>query len=896
MKTLWVAEDPLAVGRWLWGQGTFDRAVTPTAQAARALEVGVRPWRLEQVAKGLLGNDRREVPLVTGARAWRAAVQRHLEPQDVHGTARLALPIARSLGRWGTDLQALQTVPETSPRGKRLAQAVQTWRQGLEGQGYVDPSWLLWAAAQGAGAAGGAAQQSLLVYGYFDLGADGVALIDAIAAPASAVVLPADEPVAAGAIAALERLGWQVKRVPGVPQSDQDQAVDLAPPALPRVHHFSTPHAEVRWAIACVKDWLLQGISPQDIALVARDERAYGEWLLEAAWEAQVPLRVLFEVPVAETQTGGWVLQLLKAAAANFPCEETTRLLHHPFCRPRSLPLGDHEAWPEVRRRRPQGLDAWAALGIPLDFLALPQGRRDRAAWVGWLQGACSAVRLGRGARSRAQEAVAYQKLMGHLRDLEQPSGQKLTFSAFSEELRELLALLTVPVEPRRGGVELHQPKALHGASYRYAIVLGMAEGTCPPMPKADIFLDAWERKQLRQKGLVIEDAIAVARQEWFDFRAVLRATETVFLTYPRLVGQSPQRPSPYLDRLTLDPDVPRADPPHPIIATRQQARILQLQTPESWPSDDPVLPWAARAWRVEGDRELGKLTEFDGVLGEEYGLEPRSRLFSASQLIDLGQCEFKWFAKHLLKARDFDEADDELSPLKTGNFYHRVLEKALKTHQLTTPEACLERLEDLVNEVEEEDRLDQILGWNARRPEFIKNLQNLIQSELFLPDDTKVLGCEWEFSGQYFDLQIQGKIDRIDQRSDGLVLIDYKSGKTVTPQGPKDEQGHRTKVDIQLTLYGLVAAPAIVKQFKQFNLENQTIDAFYYSIKAAEVIPAERDESILEALAQHVKHTLKTGSYPVKPDRDRHACQYCSSHLVCRTGDRLQQRYAHST
>jgi len=892
VKTLWVTEDPLAVGRWLWGQGTFERAVTPTAQAARAL--GVRPWRLEQVAKGLLG-DRREVPLVTGARAWRAAVQRHLEPQDVHGTARLALPIARSLGRWGTDLQALQTGPETSPRGRRLAQAVQTWRRTLEGQRYVDPSWLLWAAA--GEAAGGAAQQSqsLLIYGYFDLGADGVALIDAIAAPTSAVVLPADEPVAAGAIAALRERGWRVETVAGVPRSaqgqTQDQAVDLVPPALPRVHHFSTPQAEVRWAIACVKDWLLQGISPQDIALVARDERAYGEWLLEAAWEAQVPLRVLFEVPVAETQTGGWVLQLLKVAAANFPCEETTRLLHHPFCRPRSLPLGDHEAWPEVRRRRPQGLAAWAELGIPLDFLALPQGRRDRAAWVGWLQGACSAVRLGRGARSRAQEAVAYQKLMGHLRDLEQPSRQTLTFSAFSEELRELLALLTVPVEPRRGGVELHQPKALHGASYRYAIVLGMAEGTCPPMPKADIFLDAWERKQLRQRGLAIEDAIAVARQEWFDFRAILRAAEGVFLTYPRLVGQSPQRPSPYLQRLTLAPDPVEADPPHPVIASRQQARILQLQTAESWPSDDPVLPWAARAWRVEGDRELGKLTEFDGVLGEGYGIEPRSRLFSASQLIDLGQCEFKWFAKHLLKARDFDEADDELSPLKAGNIYHRVLEKALKTHQLTTPQACLEHLEALVDEVEEEDRLDQVLGWSARRPEFIKILQNLIQSDLFLPDGTTVLGCEWEFLGEYLDLKIQGKIDRIDQRSDGLVLIDYKSGKTVTAQGPKDDQGRSTKVDVQLTLYGLVAAPAIAKQF---GLGNSNMDAFYYSIKAAEAMQAQRDEAALEALAHQVKRTLTTGTYAVNPDRDRHACQYCSGHLACRTGDRLQQRYAH--
>lgn len=887
MKTLWVTDEPLAVGRWLWAQGGFERAVTPTAQAARAL--GVQPWRLEQVAQGLLrGDRRREVPVVAGARAWRRAVQECLNPQDLQGTARLALPIARSLGRWGTDLEALSRSPVASPKSQQLARAVGQWHEVLAGQGYFEPSRLLWEAARVAQDSGGAAQQSLLIYGYFEPGADGVAFMDAIAAPASAVVLAERESsLVARAIAAFQARGWQIKHGHPSPTPKPDPS----PAQPPQVHHFHTPQAEVRWAIACVKDWLLQGVSPQDIALVARDERAYGEWLLEAAWEAEVPLRVLCDMPVAETQVGSWVLQLLKAAAADFPCEETTRLLHHPFCRPDAVPLGDREVWPEVRQRRPKGLDAWKALGFSLDFLALPpKGRRDRAGWVGWLQGIGSAVRLGRGARSRAREAVAHQKLMYNLRDLEQPRGEKLTFNAFADEVRELLALLTVPVEPRRGGVELHQPKALHGAHYRYGIVLGMAEGLCPPMAAPDLLLDAWERKQLRQEGLAAEDAIAPAHREWFDFGEVLRSVDAVFLTYPRILGSAPQRPSPYLQRLGLEPGPHWADPPPPVIATRQRARILQLQAAATDPNltDDPVLPWAVRAWRVERDRELGRLTEFDGLLGASFAIDPRSRTFSASQLTDLGQCEFKWFTKHLLKAREFDEADDEWSPLKTGNFYHRVLEKALQNRNLKTPEDCLAHLENLISDVEEEDRLGQILGWNARRPELIQRLENFIRSPFFLPEDTTILGCEWEFSGDCCDLKITGKIDRIDLRSEGMVLIDYKSGETLPKNGPKDGQGYTTKADIQLMLYEIVAAPLITQTFE---LDAPPIETAYYSIKAAQKLPATRDELALESLAAHVKQTLAMGAYVVNPDRDRNACGTCRSHLACRAGDRLDRR-----
>ena len=54
------------------------------------------------------------------------------------------------------------------------------------------------------------------------------------------------------------------------------------------------------------------------------------------------------------------------------------------------------------------------------------------------------------------------------------------------------------------------------------------------------------------------------------------------------------------------------------------------------------------------------------------------------------------------------------------------------------------------------------------------------------------------------------------------------------------------------------------------------------------------RNEKATERLtefAEKVKNTLRTGSYAVDPDVDRHACEYCDFDIVCRQGHRLYRK-----
>ncbi|HEY8885556.1 MAG TPA: PD-(D/E)XK nuclease family protein, partial [Chloroflexota bacterium] len=71
-------------------------------------------------------------------------------------------------------------------------------------------------------------------------------------------------------------------------------------------------------------------------------------------------------------------------------------------------------------------------------------------------------------------------------------------------------------------------------------------------------------------------------------------------------------------------------------------------------------------------------------------------------------------------------------------------------------------------------------------------------------------------------------------------------------------------------------------------------VDAYYYSLTKAEKLSvAASDETALAALVERVKGHLRAGSYPVTPDVDQKACDYCPYDSVCRRGPRLLRKRA---
>src|SRR5690606_38387366 len=148
--------------------------------------------------------------------------------------------------------------------------------------------------------------------------------------------------------------------------------------------------------------------------------------------------------------------------------------------------------------------------------------------------------------------------------------------------------------------------------------------------------------------------------------------------------------------------------------------------------------------------------------------------VFSATSLLALGQCTFKWFAQYALGLYQPQEADDELSPLVRGNLYHQTLELAFHAARSAggqTRENVLAALPAAFAAAEEREAR-YTANWRHHRHQHLAALQRVVAAESFLPEGAEVIDAEKRFGagvGQpasWRGFAVSGRIDRIDMRA----------------------------------------------------------------------------------------------------------------------------------
>ncbi len=612
--------------------------------------------------------------------------------------------------------------------------------------------------------------------------------------------------------------------------------------------------------------------------MVTNDEQLYGETLIDVAWEYSLSVQVAYDIPLEQTRMGAWLRLLLEVIRDNFPFEKTAQLLSHPLTKCMSA-----ENWSTARESHPQGLVAWQELGIDLSLLDFQQNSYTRGVWIESLQNIFLDWDILEKGKVWAREIVAYYRIQEALSELSKPEEQVVSKQTFIREINEILALLTISAQPGIGGISLYKPTALLGTSYPYVFVLGSGEGILPKAISDDAILDFYSRKQLVKEGWEIETAVDIAQRETFYFYSLLGIpTQQISFSYPELIDRKSTLPSPYLTRLGLKP-TPINTLPLPSIELARQTYLRQPALLDKQTSSFLQLPKITKPWQIEAQRESAIApNEYDGVIGIE--IDPQRKVFSASQLTQLGQCPFKWFSARLLKLKELTEAESDLSAAFRGSLYHRCLELSLKDVKTSTDLANCDR-QQLITAfatAEQELNLTQLPGWDLQRQEHLDLLALNLTSAEFLPPETEVVATETKFNTQWHDLQIQGQVDRIDRTIEGLTVIDYKTSGT-TPAGIKDNKG-KANIDLQLAIY----QDAIAKIRPEENIHT----AAYYSITKQKTISRpKKDPAESAAFAQQVKSHLQKGYYPVSPDIDRQACRYCNYDPVCRKGDRLSRK-----
>ncbi|MGL6338454.1 MAG: PD-(D/E)XK nuclease family protein, partial [Waterburya sp.] len=782
----------------------------------------------------------------------------------------------KDLLRSGIDLT--QLTQNSDPRIQQLGNLALAYQRQLRQRRVIDTAELYWQ-----GVTNVAYQKAYGFYGYFAPSKDELALINAIAGEDSILVLPLNNilPQNQQALEWLQTQGWSLETSIGSQTTGINQQLQqcfqqqAALPTGVSLTVFPNLEAEVRGVLTQVKVLLTQGIVPQDIVLVTNEEQLYGDVLIDIAWEYNLPVQVAYEISLEQTRIGAWLKLLLEVVRDNFPFEATAKLLSHPVAKYMSP-----EIWANARQTHPQGLSAWQQLGVDLSLLNFPKSTQRRGAWLQRLQDILAAWDILEKAKGWAREVVTFYRLQEALRELAKPEEQLLSKQAFVAEINEILALLTVPAQPGMGGIELHKPTSILGTKYPYVFVLGSAEGILPKAIADDPILDFHSRKQLVKQGFELPTAVETAQKETFYFYCLLGIpTQSITFSYPELIERQPTLPSPYLTRLGLKPTPINILP----LASIELARQVYLRQPSLLnPETNSLLliPQITKAWQVETQRESNSvLNEYGGVIGIK--IDPETKIFSASQLTQLGQCPFKWFTARLLRLKELTEAESDLSAAYRGNLYHRCLELSLAQIKTASDLAKFnqEQLAQAFAIAEQELNLTQLPGWEAQRQEHLNLLTLNLTTNEFLPPDREVIARETKFATQWYGLQIQGQVDRIDRTTTGLTVIDYKTSSS-TPAGVKDATG-KANIDIQLAVY----QDAIAEQYP-----DETIDAAaYYSLTLQKTISRpQKDPTELAAFAEQVKSHLEQGYYPVAPDKDRKACRYCAYDLVCRQGEHL--------
>ena len=257
----------------------------------------------------------------------------------------------------------------------------------------------------------------------------------------------------------------------------------------------------------------------------------------------------------------------------------------------------------------------------------------------------------------------------------------------------------------------------------------------------------------------------------------------------------------------------------------------------------------------------------------------------------------------------------DELSPLEEGVLLHEVLKKFLKNCQekgllpLTGQDIELELLQEVAeavwNSAERKIPLGRRPLWQIRRRGMWNILSNWLHMEQARDDGYLPVYLEWSFGpgtaagpleirfNQGEGLCFRGRIDRIDESPDELLVIDYKN----SANRPKYQNLLKTETlgqtSFQAPLYQIAAArllgrPArsawiLLRDFARGKMRTtpDTMDPVF------ETDLEQRRRALAEGLPNFYNNLESTwtrlASGNFVPDFSQGQCDYCQLRTVCR-------------
>lgn len=511
-----------------------------------------------------------------------------------------------------------------------------------------------------------------------------------------------------------------------------------------------------------------------------------------------------------------------------------------------------------------------------------------------------------------SEAAYHYLRTVKRISDLNLPIDDIKTYFRI---LKQIVSVLSVPYkgEPLQG-IQIMGPLETRALDFKNVIILSCNEGIFPSGNVSNSFIPYNIRLGFGLPTYEYQDSISA----YHFYRSICRA-ENIWLIYDsRTEGTKVGEPSRYIHQLKYGYNIPRDG--------SRRLDITQL-----------ALSYNMKG-REENNLDIEKSPAVMAKLREKYIQRPDCDFngsFSASTLNDYFKCQRMFYLKHVEGIGEEDEVVEEVDGAQFGTIFHYVMEK-LYTQHVSNKSSTVNK-SDIKDLREDKDHIkDLILEGFAKAREkrgynYTNNTisyddlsgQERIVFELIADFVDKTLEIDSNYApftfkaaemkiNYYMDIdnigtvKIKGSIDRVDEKSGTIRIIDYKtgsvSGKMRDEKGAKpndtipklfkeEKNGSCVKnsVSFQLLLYKMM-------YLHQPNIENSdnilpaviALRHFHENkgVRSQEGLTKE----IMDAFEEKVKEKIKEifdEKVPFKAvtfdDGEYGACRYCNYQNICK-------------
>ncbi|HEY5702184.1 MAG TPA: PD-(D/E)XK nuclease family protein [Gammaproteobacteria bacterium] len=442
-----------------------------------------------------------------------------------------------------------------------------------------------------------------------------------------------------------------------------------------------------------------------------------------------------------------------------------------------------------------------------------------------------------------------------------------MTYQDALGQLRSLLASERFQPETREASIQILGTNGAAGMQFDHLWIMNLHDNAWPSQEEPNAFIPIALQ---RDAGLPAASPGNLLVHASMLLKRLISSSPEVVLSYPEMEKDQVYQPSALIRQYLsgTSPDIP--------VFKSYANHLLGSKSIETFPDDQTrAIPEGVR---VSGGTALFK---------------------------DQAACPFRAFARHRLAAEGLKSPDIGLDALERGSIAHAVVEQFWgETGSLENLlQLTATQLEQVVDAVVKRTvkRYQQQLPFTFtdRFTDIECNRLKLLLVELAELEKKRqaftVSECELKHTFVINDIEINTRIDRIDQLKDGrLVVIDYKTGSIVP--NASAWLGERPD-EPQLPLYAInsegdVAAVAFVKlrrgEVKFSGLSDGEdvlpgIKSINASKLARESVKDWPDlliqwQTMLDSLASDFRH----GIARVDP-KDKTTCTWCDLHSFCR-------------